>query len=423
MNTNTFTCRTCSATFVSRPALKSHLTQSKHRTSRRRGRRGRREGNLLLNAFSTKEQRRSERKSRKSATSMKLDVAPKKKEKKSDRDGVIDSSRDLEAMKYHQQALNRFLVTPRPPGIPAEISPPPRVITLQCTLTEGVPVDVQKRAAMIVRHRGEFSREPIHSETDKRIKQFVSETTMTWAQAISLRSQFQSQRALFSFGNVIKNVSALLKAYSQGCGVIELSNRFDAPPYQLLRAIFKERGAGKSSIRQAFIYPSGKKWSEFDIHQIKLAKVLDTCSGPDMTIQQKKATEFEDKLKEKLKSLRVKFLDEIQMRSNYEKSKKENKSQKTHLLTPDMLLLDDVRINGVPISWIDAKCYYISRDVKSTFSRIKKMIKKYRERFGHGLVVLKEGFCENVDCPGATFIHANDFFDLHVANEAKRDAE
>mmetsp|Transcript_14709 Transcript_14709/g.23965 ORF Transcript_14709/g.23965 Transcript_14709/m.23965 type:complete len:313 (-) Transcript_14709:279-1217(-) len=46
MNTNTFTCRTCSATFVSRPALESHLTQSKHRTSGRGrgGRRGRGRG-------------------------------------------------------------------------------------------------------------------------------------------------------------------------------------------------------------------------------------------------------------------------------------------------------------------------------------------------------------------------------------------
>ncbi len=48
----------------------------------------------------------------------------------------------------------------------------------------------------------------------------------------------------------------------------------------------------------------------------------------------------------------------------------QKKEEGRAVVTPDLLLLDDVRINGVPCAWIDAK-HFFGADLKSPEKRLR----------------------------------------------------
>ena len=58
---------------------------------------------------------------------------------------------------------------------------------------------------------------------------------------------------------------------------------------------------------------------------------------------------FEEILCDYFSSLGIRF------RRQEELLKEQKKSEGRAVITPDLLLLDDVRINGIPYAWIDAK--------------------------------------------------------------------
>ena len=74
--------------------------------------------------------------------------------------------------------------------------------------------------------------------------------------------------------------------------------------------------------------------------------------------------------------------------------------------TPDLLMLDHVEINGVPVAWIDAKHFY---GANLSFQRKKHRNKSIdTSRSGeHGAIIYRHGFCDGLKLKGAILLDAS----------------
>ena len=65
--------------------------------------------------------------------------------------------------------------------------------------------------------------------------------------------------------------------------------------------------------------------------------------------------------------------------------------------TPDLVLLDEVYIDGARVHWIDAKSFYGSLVVEQHEGKLLQQAAKYEQRFGPGAFVFKSGACKQLD--------------------------
>ena len=99
-----------------------------------------------------------------------------------------------------------------------------------------------------------------------------------------------------------------------------------------------------------------------------------------------------------------------------------------NVLTPDFVPSNLV-INGVPINWIDCKCYYGS----ATFgifggTSLQRVAKDYTARWGPGAVIFAFGFCDEfkvdglsvLDCSPLDMTDLNEFLDQSPFRIARR---
>ena len=66
-----------------------------------------------------------------------------------------------------------------------------------------------------------------------------------------------------------------------------------------------------------------------------------------------------------------------------------------------------MEINGVPISWIDAKSFYGTASSSLQKKKTQKQIDRYTKEWGHGAIVFKHGFCDGLKLKGAILLDAS----------------
>ena len=77
------------------------------------------------------------------------------------------------------------------------------------------------------------------------------------------------------------------------------------------------------------------------------------------------------------------------------------------VLSPDILLVDPVVINGVPIRWVDAKNYYGAHIVSKRL--IAKQLAAYVDEWGPGAVVFGMGYSDMFTVPGVLCLDTTPF--------------
>ena len=75
-------------------------------------------------------------------------------------------------------------------------------------------------------------------------------------------------------------------------------------------------------------------------------------------------------------------------------------------MTPDILFLDHVEINGQPVAWIDAQHFY-GADVGFQRKKMLKQMMRYINEWGSGAIVFRHGFSENLYMAGVTMLDAS----------------
>ena len=289
-----------------------------------------------------------------------------------------------------ERALARFTANPRPMGIPKEISPPPEKVEIKWK-TKAVTKDVQRKAGKIACIPGEFGFLP--EERVQEIAAKLDGMPITLEQALSLRAALNQEKSVYSHSKLMRRSNELSRRYDSGESVIALSKRFDAPPVNTFRAILTGRGWTKTRIKDT-LNKNPSKLNKRDREQFELAESVDRVSSVNQTETQTAAEVFEEILCSYFESVGIRF------RRQEELLKEQTKQEGRAIITPDLLLLDDVRINGVPCAWIDAK-HFFGADLKFPKKKTQKQVDRYVAEYGQGALVFRHGFCDGLRLRGA----------------------
>ena len=289
-----------------------------------------------------------------------------------------------------ERALARFTANPRPMGIPKEISPPPEKVEIKWK-TKAVTKDVQRKAGKIACIPGEFGFLP--EERVQEIAAKLDGMQISLEQALSLRAALNQEKSVYSHSKLMRRSNELSRRYDSGESVIDLSKRFDAPPVNTFRAILTGRGWTKTRIKDT-LNKNPSKLNKRDREQFELAESVDRVSSVNQTETQTAAEVFEEILCSYFESVGIRF------RRQEELLKEQTKQEGRAIITPDLLLLDDVRINGVPCAWIDAK-HFFGADLKFPKKKTQKQVDRYVAEYGQGALVYRHGFCDGLRLRGA----------------------
>jgi hypothetical protein len=304
----------------------------------------------------------------------------------------INQGGDDEAI---QRALSRFTVNPAPMGFSQDIDPPAKIVNVKWDLN-AVKKSVQSKASPLVCSPGEFGFLP--EERVQQIAKKIEKLDITLEQSLSLRSALNQEKSVYSHGRLMSRANELKRRYDSGDSVLSLSTRFDAPPVNVFRAILTGRGWSKNKIKETLKAPS--KMNERDREQFQLAESADRVSSVNQSETQNAAEVFEDILCDYFTSLNVRF------RRQEDLLVEQKKSEGRAIITPDLLLLDDVRINGVPCAWIDAK-HFFGADLRFPKKKTQKQVDRYVNEYGQGAIVYRHGFCETLRLKGAILLDSS----------------
>ena len=181
--------------------------------------------------------------------------------------------------------------------------------------------------------------------------------------------------------------------------VVELSKRFDYPPMNVFRTILKSRGWSKIKIKEALRAPE-KKLNKRDQEEFVNAEGADRVSNVDQSENAKRADLFEEALCEHFENKGVRIRRQPEMVAE------QTKIHGKPIRTPDLLLLDNVIVNGQPIAWVDAKHFY-GADLRFQRKKTIKQMNRYIEEWGQGAIVFRHGFSANLRIPGVILLDSS----------------
>ena len=296
-------------------------------------------------------------------------------------------------------------------GIPESIDPPPQKIEIDWPVN-AVAKPIQKKTGDIVSRPGEFGFLP--QERVDEISKQISDLDITLEQALSLRAALNQEKSVYSHGRLMRRSNELRRRYESGDSVLSLSKRFDAPPVNTFRAILTGRGWSKNKIKESLKSPKSRL-KERDFEQFQLAEEADRVSSVNQSETQTAAEVFEQILCSYFSSIGVRF------RKQEDLEVEQKRSEGRAIITPDLLLLDDVRINGIPCAWIDAK-HFFGAALKFPRKKTQKQVDRYVSEYGQGAIVYRHGFCEALDLKGAILLDSSplDLSDLDTFHENNR---
>ena len=294
-----------------------------------------------------------------------------------------------------ESALSRFQRSEKPMAFPSN-DLKPNLVEISWP-TRPVPLETEAEAIGIVVKRGEWGW--LSDEQVKAISNRIEDKPMSLDQALSLRSAVLQEKSVHGFHKLQGRSIQMKKLYDGGEDVVVLSRQHDFPPMNLFRAILKARGWSKTRIKEALRNPE-KGLDERDREQFKAAELADRVSNVDQSETQERAETFEDVL--------CNFFDskDVSYRRHEEMVSEQMAEHGRPVRTPDLLLLDDVRIDGEPVSWVDAKHYY-GADVSFQRKKTMKQMARYVEEWGQGAIVFRHGFCANLHIPGTILLDAS----------------
>ncbi|RAH14568.1 MAG: hypothetical protein CMB56_004770 [Methanobacteriota archaeon] len=293
------------------------------------------------------------------------------------------------------RAEERFSQNKRPMAFP-EGEWNPKTIEISWKV-KPVPKNVEIKVGNYVVRKGEFGW--LEDERMDEIAKFIDNLDITLDQALSLRSAILQEKSVYSFHHLQRNVGKLRKLYDDGQSILELSKRFDYPPMNIFRGILKSRGWSKIKIKEALKSPE-KKLNQRDQREFIKAEGADRVSNVNQSENAKRADLFEEILCEHFESKGVRIRRQSEMVT--EQSVEHGRP----IRTPDLLLLDNVIVNGQPIAWVDAKHFY-GADISFQRKKTIKQMNRYIEEWGQGAIVFRHGYSANLKIPGAILLDSS----------------
>ena len=236
-----------------------------------------------------------------------------------------------------------------------------------------------------------------------------SSTSMTMAQAISLRSNLLQQKAMFRHVQLQKNKKTLHKDYKAGTSVLELARRIDCPPMNVFRTILAEMKLGKAAIKTSLRDPN-KHLKLRERTEFLAAEAWDIVAHVDQGSLKEYSDKFEEIIEHFLGHRGISFVTQNEL----EVEQKRDFGQS--ILTPDFLLLDELIINGKRVTWIDAKAFY-GANIPFNIKKIKKQMSRYIDHWGSGAIIYLQGFSEKLEMEGCTMLNAHGTLNAEILSQ------
>jgi len=294
------------------------------------------------------------------------------------------------------RAKSRFDQQPPAMGLPAELNPPPQNVKLKWKL-KPVPKQVEREVHDIVCRPGEFGF--LDDERVDEIAELLGKRPISLEQALSLRAALNQEKAVFSHGRLQRRAQEMKRKYEGGESVVSLSKRYDFPPVNLFRAILSARNWSKNRIKETLREPE-RKLSERDLKEFRKAEAEDRVTHVNQAETHHAADLFEKVLCNHFEANGVRF------RTQTDLLKEQVAEEGRPVRTPDLLMLDHVEINGVPVAWIDAKHFY-GANLSFQRKKTQKQVNRYVEEWGHGAIIYRHGFCDGLKLKGAILLDAS----------------
>ena len=255
--------------------------------------------------------------------------------------------------------------------------------------------DEEKMAAFVVR-KGEFGW--LNDDRVDEIADYAEPLSISADQALSLRSALLQQKTVYGHQAMRNRGRQIHRDYKQGMSVVELSKKYDFPPMNIFRQILAEKGWSKSKIKESVRAPS--RFSERERKEFEEAEEADRVSNVDQSETHLRADVFEHILADWFEA------QGVRLRRQPELVKEQSSDLGRPTVTPDILFLDQVEINGQPVAWIDAKHFY-GADVGFQRKKMLKQMMRYINEWGSGAIVFRHGFSENLYMAGVTMLDAS----------------
>ena len=195
-------------------------------------------------------------------------------------------------------------------------------------------------------------------KNDPSLQSFLQKNEIKFKYVNAIRNNHITNHIIQQHHKIVYKKAKILKEYERGESVLELSKKYDYPPFGLSKIL--------------------------NIN-IDIPENLDSFTNPKISkMVNEKSYRFEIVLGEKLKKLGLKFRTQ------------EDLIAQGVSPTPDFLFDEEITLNsGEKIIWIDAKNSFGGNN-KFTKSRLKKQNDKYIKHFGHGMFVFRYSYSEGI---------------------------
>ncbi len=246
------------------------------------------------------------------------------------------------------------------------------------------------------------------------INKFCTKYNVNIQQGLSLRKQLLVNKASWCTGRIFNEFKTIENCYNGGKSLEYIGSKYDVPHVAVIRTILLARVARLvPSLRQKDCKSIVKRilrgvcdydqlvagldefkldaesdvipqniynlvFKQRDQEELIRAKQLDQISySDDLSNEKRASSHFEEVLTTFLTANNVSYLVESDLRGTFP-------------ITPDVLITDDLYINGRLVRWIDVKNYFGASISKSFYNKLEKQIKRYNvELAGTGAVIYR----------------------------------
>jgi len=243
---------------------------------------------------------------------------------------------------------------------------------------------------------------PITSGKERQIAQLAREFNIDEQAVISIRNVVLKEKIISNYHRMNHKIRMIAAEYKSGDSIIELSRKHDFPPVNLLRGIFLELGY-RSDVLYALFSDRAKATDCLrgrDIIQYEIAQQNDAETYFNQAQVAKIAAHNEALFIDFLKSL------DIKMKTQDDLVEEQVSRHGRAIITPDVLFMEPVYINGALVKWIDFK-NYVGTTAKFLLRSNLEQAARYTAKYGIGALAYRHPFVDGLKIGDTIILNCN----------------
>jgi hypothetical protein len=242
--------------------------------------------------------------------------------------------------------------------------------------------------------------EQLNEQND--IERVADENNLDRELILVLYTQKTVRHATKRFYKVKHRAKNLLKRWNEGASFLSLSKELSFPPILTAYLILLENGITRKKFWEYVKNPERIRDNRLrkEIAEIVTRDIVYSPEGNEMQYERGKMGE--KRLCEWLDKQNLKYRTEDDLKGQYSK-------------TPDALLSQPIKTNGMSLHWIESKASF--GDEIEIRRNTKRQLRAYTEMFGEGMVVYWFGFIEGVHCPKNVLVVDSSFFEKDLESD------